>query len=80
MKRIIFWLFVILELSGPIIGIFMAISLVAGLILWAITGNEHSVFEEIFGIAMYGLQIYGIWFLISGLISLCILAKKVNKN
>ncbi len=75
MKRIIFWLFAILELSGPLIGIVMAISFVAGLILWAITGNEHSVFEKIFEFCIYGIQIYGIWFFVSGLIAISILSK-----
>lgn len=75
MKQIFFWLYVILELSGPLCGIVMAISFVAGLIKWAITGNEHSIFEKIMEIAYYGIEIYCVWFFISGLIAIAILSK-----
>ena len=76
MKHILLLLFIILELSGPIFGVVAAISMVAGLICWGITGNEHSVFGEIIEFCIYGIQIYGIWFFITGLISLAILFKK----
>lgn len=73
MKKLKFWLFILLELSGPLCGLVMAICFLAMII----TGNEHSIFGRIFGIGLnYVMPIYIVWFVLSGLYSLNLLAKK----